>query len=136
MDQRYQRFYRGVYAARANAPEAGERSLSRPAGSNPEWSEVVGEAILAAEATVGRPIRDDGRAFLAVNFQDLILAPLEIAGEAPREQLYEDVRADIVSIVRAADQDGPIELSGHALVNALARSWDQLRVTRYGIWEQ
>lgn len=147
MDARFREIYAAIYVGRTGqlgqAPFFPDDLYGGFAGWRwsrglPYFGEVIRDAIERAEREHGR-VREDAKALLAVNFQDLIVLPLSIGGRAPLDSLAEDIRQDIAMLVGGAaevseqDEDG---ISGHAVLDALSRSWDRLRISRYRLWER
>ena len=137
--------YRGVYAA-LYASRTSEAFRAFP---TTEWGPVdrdllqtpVRQAIESAEVQL-QPrfrLRDDAKALLAVDFQDLVMLPLLAGGRIPFAELRNDVATDIGLLASsAADQTprGEVEVSGHRIIDALSRNWSKLRIARYGLWEE
>lgn len=93
-------------------------------------------------------VRPDGLHFLVVNFHQMIVVPqLMRESEArqdephavtfpdPSQALNEAVTKDVLTILSAAaDDSNNGEISGHAILKAVARQYKKLRTTRLEIW--
>jgi len=98
----------------------------------------------------GVRLRADAKLFLLVNFRELIVRPLDVMGSpAEREELRSVLAGDIRRVALAAadsgDTDYPVRsrdpkepdgISSHAVVNGLARNWDQVASLRPGFWNR
>ena len=137
MDDVYRRIYAAIYDERTSAPDAPDLGLR---GQSILDANVVRSAIASAESSEGRSLREDAKALLAVNFQELVLEPVRRAGRASDSELFDDVHADVATLTRNAQTEvgpaGAQEVSGHAIVDSLSRSWPELRITRLRLWEQ
>ena len=141
MDEQFRPIYDDIYAART-APSRALRAFDERLTLGQSDVSLVRDAIETAEHQEpnGRRLREDAKAFLAVNFQDLVVAPIKRAGAAPDHELASDVKHDVFLLVSAASSDpatGPgAEISGHAIVDSLSRNWADLRISRFRLWEQ
>jgi hypothetical protein len=136
MDERFRPIYGEIYSARTAPDEVRAENLTLREGD----ATLIRDAIESAEREEprGRRLREDAKAFLAVNFQDLVIEPLRRAGvAASRVELSSDVRHDVALLVAEAESDsaGP-EISGHGVVDSLSRNWSDLRISRYRLWER
>lgn len=149
MDERYRTIYSAIYGIRTGSaidtdPElvTGISAWARRPRDD-QLADPVREAIDAAERTLppARRLREDAKALLAVNFQDLVLVPLRLGGRIDDIELREAITADITTLVRNSDSSGPgaadeNEISGHNIIDSLSRNWGNLRVSRFRLWEQ
>lgn len=143
MDPRYRDIYATIYVSRTAGPPFGRFLGYGPEGprwrrAGPPVGDAVRDAIEQAAERHGR-IREDAKALLAVNFQDLVLLPLDQAGRVPLREVLRDVNEDISMLVgNAAEIGEPDEqgISGHAVIDALSRTWDRLRISRFRLWER
>jgi hypothetical protein len=152
MDERYRTIYAAIYVGRTGelgvfaqrlAPDF---ALSWPGGFQASAVRTaVRDAIEGAEGEVGRRVREDAKALLAVNFEDMVLYPLLVGGRQI-EEILDDAAADIRMLIRSAaehrDQRGVADasddstISGHAVIDALSTHWSELRISRYRLWER
>jgi formyltetrahydrofolate synthetase len=91
----------------------------------------------AATAGVADRLRPDARYFLTINLMQMVVLPVSQVG-APQDDannILADVQADAITILRAAGEEQPNEeVSGHAVIDALSKSWDKLRTVARNIW--
>jgi hypothetical protein len=150
MDNRYRASYAEIYRARTTVRPRkqfgvafGEKQFGVAFGEklgrrDPNWSTVIADAIDAAEGEITPiSIREDGKALLAVNFEDLVLLPLFLGGATLDTELFDDVREDILMLVKNAAEVsiGDDHISGHKLIDSLSRNWENLRISRFALWE-
>jgi hypothetical protein len=113
-------------------------------------AELVAYTVFKAVQALGLwpRMRPDAFHFLVVNFHQMIVAPIQmrrsetllheqssIADLENERELDEAVSEDIHTILSAASDD-PIkgEISGHAILEAVAKKYKKLRTTRLEIW--
>jgi hypothetical protein len=142
MDERYREIYAAIYVDRTGlGPRLGNWSARFDYGGLPYHSEIataIRDAIEGAESETGVRLREDAKALLAVNLQDLVLYPLAVGG-VPLSQVVEDVTVDIRVLTRAAaDQleDGEEAVSGHGIILAASQHWPELRISRFRLWDR
>lgn len=141
MDDRYREIYASIYSARTEQYGGFEPRLPLYVGvAGPQgsiWREVVRESINAAERAISIPLREDGKALLAVNFEELVILPLALGGRIGDPELFSDVREDIGMLVRdAAVRAGDSgEVSAHKVIDALSDNWPNLRTNRFSLWD-
>jgi hypothetical protein len=143
MDDRYRPIYENVYRARTDPSEA----LAVWEAFRPDEARDVGTfvrtAIEASERDGDertRRLREDAKAFLAVNFEDLIIYPLTAEGDIDGDRLQSDVTKDIQMLVSEASSrvhpNSPDrEISARHVVDALSSNWSRLAVAHHGVWE-
>jgi hypothetical protein len=136
VDEAYQEIYDDIYTQRVRGFPA---AFSPP----PIGPQTVADSIEAADESLlseGRHLRSDAKAFLAVNFQDLIVVPVMARGAASISEIRDDVGHDIKLLTTRAEPSERTALvagiSAHGIIDALARSWSDLRIGRYRLWEQ
>jgi len=100
---------------------------------------TVEDGINAAvrELPPGRDLRPDARLFLFINAHQMVTLPLSYAEGARLEHLPVDnaIRSDLRTIVQEADTESDqAEITGHAIISALDRSWKKLRTTELNVW--
>jgi hypothetical protein len=142
MDDVYREIYQEIYDARTG-PEAtrGQRAAFGRMTLRDDHASMVRRAIEAADEELsvrGRRLREDAKALLAINFQDIVVLPLMAAPLIEDSGIGEVVRGDVRTIaLAAARQETGLheELSSHAVINGLAESWSELLVSRFGVWE-
>lgn len=147
MDSRYRDIYASIYVGRTGSlpgsifgqtPLDTQTSRGRWPIQSAPLGEVIRDAIESAEQKHGR-VREDGKALLAVNFQDLIVEPLAVGGSGALAELPAAMTADIETLVATAakiaepDPDG---ISAHAIVDSLSQNWSNLQVSRFRLWER
>lgn len=137
MDDRLRLAYDNVYTTWVlGAPRSPRvsRVLQRDFG--------IGDAIESADEALpsGAKLRADSKAFLAVNFAELILTPLALGGRPLNAYLREDLQADIALLARSAEPSAPLEphgsseISAHSLIDSISRNWSNVRLASEGIW--
>lgn len=96
----------------------------------------IDEIAARVAAPMGPRLRADARYLLLVNFTELVIRPAVSAERVRRRDFQQAARDDIRTIVGAATQraEGE-EISGHALINALASVWGSLRTVAYNVWD-
>src|SRR5437868_3098499 len=98
MDERYRQIYASIYVDRTGEGPRLGRGFPRGPGYGAQYGRDVAtgvrDAIEAAEGETGVRLREDAKALLAVNFQDLVVYPLAVGGVAGNEVLA-DVASDI-----------------------------------------
>lgn len=89
------------------------------------------------DARDGARLREDAKALLAVNFQELVLVPLLAAERVPSNEIREAVSHDIQLLVsRAEASSAPApEISGHRIIDSLSRNWGRLSLSSFNLWE-
>jgi hypothetical protein len=141
MDDRYRPIYAAVYGLRTGGFNRNLELWRVPESDSQEWEASVRTAVEASEADPRtRPLRDDAKAFLAVNFEDLVLYPLTIAGEVDAAALRRDVDKDIRMLVSEASARVPPNspegvITARNVVDAVSNNWSRLAVARHGVWE-
>jgi hypothetical protein len=142
MDERYKAFYQTYYEGWAQ-PEVYQESPDFALVQEwyPQIAETVRDVVEGTdgEAIGGYRLREDAKALLVVNFGELVLTPLVVAGRVEIGQLAEDVRADIGLLARGAAEHMPsyeTEISAHMIIDSLSRNWSRLRISRYRLWEE
>src|SRR3954468_11836259 len=107
MDDSFRRVYAEIYSYRTRSALE-ERSgrldnlLRGPRLEGGSLAAVVAEAIEDAARRLPPPLRlrEDAKALLAVNFEDLVVVPLVIGGGMPPTELRDDVTVDISMLVQ------------------------------------
>lgn len=142
MDERFRPIYEQIYQGRTapGLPHA-LRAITARLTLRDRDAAMIRDAIESAEREEpqGRRLREDAKAFLAVNLQDLVIDPLTRAQVASAAELSADVRRDVALLVSAASANTELErpeISGHAVVDSLSRNWSELRISRYRLWER
>lgn len=132
MDERFRESYAAIYDELTRRPGPIE-DVSGPLRPTPS---TIRDYIETASASLpDRELREDAKAFLAVNFSQLIVAPLLAGGERAVE-VGDDVRSDIALLVEdASARSQEAQVSAHQVVDALSKSWGRLQIARYGLWE-
>jgi len=115
---------------------------------------VVDEALSAALEESSVPVRPDAVHFLRINLHQMIVEPLFLrerrsgfeekglgigekvmdTGRLHRGELKDDLKHDAIAVLREAARESVNEITGHQLINALSRSWDDLRLTGFNVW--
>src|SRR5262249_50081919 len=101
MDARYRQIYELIYLARTSSePEphyllylSDRRTSSADPVGGPARHELR-SAIEEAQSPPGRGLREDAKALLAVNFQELVMLPLG-AGGVSQSEVQQSVASDI-----------------------------------------
>jgi hypothetical protein len=133
--------------------EAESRQL-REGGGLGRWASLrgaevpqeVGEAVEYAVQTArlraeeqGLRLRGDTELLLVFLAEELVARPVVLVGGEPIAEVREDLAADVrvvVDEVANSNEADDGELSAHALINGLSRSWDGLRSGRYRLWDR
>jgi hypothetical protein len=139
MDEQYRQIYSDIYNSTSYSLPVQSDAVFREEfpPNSVRTIQAVYEAIESPNLPQGRPqtLREDAKAFLALNFTNLIVAPLLIGGRVSPDDLSRDTQEDINMLVRRAAGGTSGEVSAHRIVDALSKSWEDLRVGRYEIWE-
>lgn len=79
-------------------------------------------------------LREDAKYFILVNFAEMIARPLreKVAPDRLAYDLKHDLKLllDSASFIRKEKE----EISGHDIVNALAKNWAELEVMKLDLW--
>jgi len=147
VDDRFRPIYRSIYDARTTRQGVvGIRAAyGGAADAGVGDARLIGQAIEQAELQDGartRVLREDAKALLAVNFEDLVLYPLRRGAPiSTRETLDVNVRSDIRMLVERGARRAPRraggrpEISAREIIDALSESWSELRVGQHAVWE-
>jgi hypothetical protein len=145
MDARFQSIYRDIYEARTSREvPRGLRSVYARMSLGAEDVDAVRTGIERGRSISfdrGLTLREDAEALLAINFQDMVMLLLREGGGVGPGELAEAVVSDIATLVERADPgwDARLteraEISGHTIIEALSRSWNDLYVSRFRLWE-
>ena len=99
---------------------------------------TVGQAIQHANMellTTDRVLRADADQLLKVNLIEVVAPIVSVGRDGPRVGLFADIDVDVATIVReAARRSSEREISGHAIIDAVAATWPQLRLMRPEVW--
>jgi hypothetical protein len=132
MDPSYRDAYGAIYDRRTGQAEPESLSFD-------EWrarAEDVRRAIEDANAAVDGRLREDAKALLAVNFHDMVLLPLRAGGRLSDGEITDAIASDIRLLAeRAVEIAESAEVSAHQIVDALGRSWSDLRIGQMDLWE-
>jgi hypothetical protein len=135
MDERFRETYAAIYDSitRETADEAfAVLPGAVPGGSIRDYIETASDELGPLR------LREDAKAFLAVNFQGLVAVPL-LNGGVPLSLVQSEIRRDIALLAgSASDAIGPVpdsEISAHQVINGLTRNWERLKTLRHGLWE-
>ncbi len=140
MDERYRPIYQDLYAARTEQISSERLQSIYAEAVIPFSASVIRYAIGRSEREAMRSLREDAKALLAVNFEDLVVYPLLSSGEVDRSRLNADVTSDIRMLVSAASNEMDVEfadrheITARNVIDALSKNWANLllRVTRCG----
>jgi hypothetical protein len=150
MDELYRQAYEGIYAARVQEPARLRAYFEQFGPRTPDYRQlgaVIEESLTRAERARqrldGALVRDDAKALLAVNFQDLVFVPLLAGGRVPNGVLRDDVQQDIEMLVSEAEASRNrtpsrrpgAEVTGHGIIDSLSRNWENMRISRFNLWE-
>src|SRR3954466_14258305 len=100
MDERYRTIYGAIYDVRTGTPSSGLRRLPAPlrawarlGPADEQLGTTIRDAIESAEGALprNRRLREDAKALLAVNFQELVLIPLRLGGRASEQGLRDSL---------------------------------------------
>ena len=137
MDERFRAAYETVFDLYQTSAEA---PLEQGGTGGPPVGATLRSLINQVDAEFGRTgrhLRPDGKYFLLTNFYSMVYLPLILAsgGRINIDELLAIINADIRDIVEdAADQQLQGEISGHVLLDSVARRWRFLRTTRLRLW--
>lgn len=81
-------------------------------------------------------LRPDAEVLLYSLAYELVARPVLTVEPTAQQQLAEDVAADAVSIVRSTEVQAEDEVTSHEVVDALSRSWGELRVANWRFWDR
>jgi hypothetical protein len=132
----FDRVYRDLLdGSTRHATEAGE-------------DELLGETqrkieLAIATSGFGESLRSDATYFLFVNMYHMVVIPISRDRPHLLSQIFDSIPSDVMKILAAADQytvehrydkeSGPY-ISGHAVMEGWARSWEILDVMAEIIW--
>ena len=121
-----------------SAPSRAASVLQRKSPRRPV-AEAVDHAVREAVEASTVPVRADALLFLLTNFEQMVGFPLALAGETRPGDLREHVRRDAAILLKDAASQRPTAdagdpLSGHEVVEALARRWTDLWAAARGVW--
>lgn len=142
MDDRYRIFYRQLYDRVLFPGWPPEQLIVPPELRTQAQDEAarggIRNAIESAARGSERPLRDDAKALLALNFYNLVFLPLAGGGQVDPAIVELDMRQDISMLVRAAStaETDNEEVSAHDVIDALSSNWSNLRVGRHRLWQQ
>jgi hypothetical protein len=138
--------YEGYFAARVQrvsttGPETLERLLRAVGPIRPEIAArtVAREAIEAARRELPPDVRlrSDGELALYVLALELAARPVLTVEQPSIGELSEDLAADAVTVARRASELAPeTEISAHRVVDGLSQSWDELKTSRWRVWDR
>lgn len=79
-------------------------------------------------------LREDAKLLIIVLCKYMILTPILGAKARTISQTIDAVQSDLERILTAAKGDSSREISGHAILVAVAEQWGDLDVGDFGIW--
>jgi len=147
MDDSFRDYYQRrleVHAQRVESAEGGltealEAAVGMPP-PDPRAQEAVRGALATAQETANRlglDLRPDAELVLLLLADEIVAKP--VAAIAPEEvpALPEVLRADAETLVVNAQQSANEgEVSAHAVVESLSRSWDDIQSARFRLWDR
>ncbi len=84
----------------------------------------------------GRRLRPDAKLFLLINFLQMIVHPVSLAGRRNQSDLRRILFADTVSLLKeAAGETRDRDVSSHAVLKALTKNWMKLNLSALKLWE-
>ena len=84
---------------------------------------IVEDAAAQASNLFNKELRPDAKMLLLMNFGNLVVAPLTIAGRVTPEQIHAAVSRDITSLVaHAAEVTNGREISAHNVIDVFVRT--------------
>jgi hypothetical protein len=119
--------------------EALEASVDAPP-PDPYGQEAVRVAIASAQETAKRlslDLRPDAELVLFLLADEIVAKPVATVTPEEAPDLPEVLRADAETLVINAERsanDG--EVSAHAIVDSLSRSWGELQSARFRFWDR
>jgi hypothetical protein len=140
MDQVYHDIYKRMYENYGIGPEF-EQLAAKVRPNVPVNKTMLGTALTRIKKAIDEyekdpspRIRPDAKYFLMVNFFELILFPIIVAGEPTTntDQLLEDADSDINNVLTGAAQSSVRDaegLSSHSIIKSLNNAWDGLKLT-------
>lgn len=81
-------------------------------------------------------LRPDAEVLLYSLAFELVARPVLTVEPSTQEQLARDIAADAASVVSSADTQPDGEITSHAVVDGLSRSWEELRVANWRFWDR
>lgn len=139
MDDRYYGYFRERFnEVREDAVSGG--SVNR--GADAATIHGIERANEAARELGYDGLRPDAELALYLGFRELVARPVAVVRGERSSELAEIVASDMELVVRQAAEEsrgrsdvrGP-QLSAHAVINALGRSWDGLRSAYWDLWD-
>jgi len=148
MNKTIREVYGELYRMRRNVPQAyvepafsgyGESAKASNAAVDTLPDEISKSIDTVAEKVskdLNKELRPDAKLLLLVNFSDLVVAPLVSAGTASLEKIRSAVEQDIALLIKdAAQRKDKKEISGHDIIDALAKRWATLAISVFDLWE-
>jgi len=83
-----------------------------------------------------KQLRPDAKLFLLINFLQMVVIPVSLAGKRQETDLGRSLFADIVSLLKeAAGETTGRDVSSHAVLKALTKYWMKLNLSSLKLWE-
>jgi hypothetical protein len=146
MDQGFRDYYqrrldaRTRWLDRRDVFSEARRTSDDVTPSNPFVREAALGALSSAQETAARlglDLRPDAELVLLLFADEIVARPVAATTPWESRQLPEVLRADARTLVVNAEQsanDG--EVSAHAVVDSLSRSWGELQSARFRFWDR
>jgi len=99
-----------------------------------------GDAVRRAIDDVQRegqyPIRSDAKYFLYVNLLHMVVVPTQVRGNVGLDDLEQYIHSDLrLLLAEAAARQAPgREISGHTMLETIAASWRNLKLSDFRLW--
>lgn len=111
--------------------------------------QAIDEADAGLFQSRRRKLRADAKYFLLLNFMQMVFAPVRLRGGGVTAELTSSLVADIDLVIneaarqqeireRDSESSGlapePSDVTGHAVLEAVATNWGNLRLSSFRIW--
>ncbi|MBI2679004.1 MAG: hypothetical protein HYX28_09505 [Candidatus Koribacter versatilis] len=138
MDPIYRDIYTELYST--NVARASDQPELRDEVSGLIHAMDLASTSLQFPLAAVRPdLRPDARFLLFTLFINMIVLPLTVSGRLRHGELSEMVQGDVRTIVgdvikRRRRTNSPQDISGHEILDSIARNWQKLSVTKFRLW--
>lgn len=146
MDDAFRDYYQQRLEVYAEGAEGGATKTQAPGAAlgmpppDPRTQEAVRGALAAARETarrLGLDLRPDAELVLLLLADEIVAKPVAAINPEEAPELPEVLQADAETLVVNAQRsanDG--EVSAHAVVDSLSRSWSELHSARFRLWDR
>jgi hypothetical protein len=108
------------------------KSKEQPSPSPMNVAKIIDDVL---HELPGAKLRADAKYFLLVNMHQMVVLPLAMSGNNESHEVHEAVRSDVKTIIRKIPKSKSREISGHEVLDAVAKTWSKLQVNQLDFWE-